>query len=58
MKNFSIILFLFFSTASFAQKGSWGLKGGLNYNLSEIGVEEAYNSIGDIFEGEKSSNGW
>ena len=41
-----------------AQKGSWGLKGGLNYNLSEIGVDEAYNTVGDIFEGEQSFNGW
>ena len=58
MKNISIILFLLTSTTLFAQQGMWGLKGGLNYNLSEIGLDEAYNGVGDIFEGEKSSNGW
>ncbi len=58
MKHFPIIFLLLVSTSLLAQKGSWGLKGGLNYNLSEIGVNEAYNSVGDIFEGEKSYNGW
>ena len=26
--------------------------------MSEMGVENAYNYVGDIFEGEQTSNGW
>ena len=58
MKYISILLISLLSTAAFAQKSSWGIKGGLNYNLSKMGLENAYNSTGDIFEGEVANNGW
>jgi len=58
MKNILILLLISTSFYAGAQQASWGIKGGLNYNLSEIGVKDAYNSIGDILEGEQSYNGW
>ena len=56
-KTFLIAAILCF-TAAYSQKSTWGVKGGLNFNLSEMGVDNAYNSIGDIFNGETTNNGW
>jgi hypothetical protein len=58
MKKFFAILFVLTAFFANAQKGTWGIKGGLNFNLSEVGLEEAHNGLGDIFDGEKSENGW
>jgi len=56
-KIFLLASILCFSMA-WSQNSTWGVKGGLNFNMSEMGVENAYNYVGDIFEGEQTSNGW
>ena len=58
MKKAFLLAALFTFSMAWSQSSTWGVKGGLNFNLSEMGVENAYNSIGDIFEGENTNNGW
>ena len=58
MKKIFVIAAILCFTAAYSQKSTWGVKGGLNFNLSEMGVDNAYNSIGDIFNGEITNNGW
>lgn len=57
MKIRILIALLFITSLSFGQS-KWGVKGGLNYNLSTMGLENAYNAIGDIVENHTPNNGW
>lgn len=43
----------------FGQNGlEWGVKGGLTYNMSELGLSSAVSTTGEVFSGERSNNGW
>lgn len=53
-----IALLISATTTGWAQSSKWGVKAGLNYNLAEMGIENAYNSVGDIVEGHQANNGW
>lgn len=41
-----------------AQNVEWGVKGGLTYNMTELGLGSAVSTSGEIFSGERNSNGW
>lgn len=43
---------------STAQDLEWGVKGGLTYNLTELGLSSAVSASGEVFNGERSHNGW
>lgn len=45
-------------TAQAQDKVHWGLKGGMVYNLSEMGVGSAITEAGQVFKGDASSNGF
>lgn len=41
-----------------AQGLDWGVKGGLTYNMTELGLGSAVATSGEVFSGERASNGW
>ncbi|GGH67998.1 outer membrane beta-barrel protein [Phaeocystidibacter marisrubri] len=41
-----------------AQEVEWGVKGGLTYNMTDLGLKSAVNTSGEVFSGERSNNGW
>lgn len=41
-----------------AQEVKWGVKGGLTYNMTDLGLNSAINTSGEVFNGERSNNGW
>lgn len=57
MKRLMTLAMLLFAVTTFAQV-EWGVTGGLNYNMSETGIDKAISETGKIFKGERRSNGW
>ncbi len=41
-----------------AQGLEWGVKGGLTYNMTDLGLGSAVSTSGEVFSGERSHNGW
>ena len=46
------------SSISISAQSRWGIRTGLNYNLSTIGLSDATNSAQQILEGETADNGY
>jgi hypothetical protein len=57
MKKIFIGIVLLSSFTTIAQS-RWGIKTGLNYNLTTIGLSDAANSAQQILEGETADNGY
>ncbi len=41
-----------------AQGLDWGVKGGLTYNMTDLGLGSAVATSGEVFSGERANNGW
>lgn len=50
--------FVLLSSISISAQSRWGIRTGLNYNLSTIGLSDATNSAQQILEGETADNGY
>lgn len=56
-----LVMFIAMSVAGMglnAQELDWGVKGGLTYNMTELGLGSAVSTSGEVFSGERSHNGW
>lgn len=58
MKKSVLLAILMLSAASLSAQSRWGVRTGLNYNLNNIGLDDAATSAQQIFEGETSDNGY
>lgn len=53
-----LIAIVVLSSVSLSAQSRWGVRTGLNYNLNNIGLNDAAASAQQIFEGQTSDNGY